>query len=285
MFCSFIFKRVLPCSRIYVFMKNESQEDFIDQNRLFEREVLIREFKKIQRQRFWGHLAILPLGFGIIAILKFILGYRIRNIRAVRKKYKEVVKQNKPLIICPNHLTMIDSVILQWAFSPIPGYFLNYRTYSWNVPAMESFKSNWLSSVVTYLAKCIPIDREGSKEHHEMILTKMKYLIRKREPFMIFVEGGRSYSGHIDLDNVRYGIGKIVEDVGDCNILCVYLRGDKQKTYSKIPTKNDTFTISMEVLRPDLTAPKGLRNQRAISIRIMEKLKEMEDRHFASFLR
>lgn len=265
-------------------MRSEEEEEFIDQNRLFDRELLIREFRKIQLQKFWGHFAILPLGFGIIFTLKYILGYRIRNIKTIRKKYKELMKQGKPVIICPNHLTMIDSVILQWAFASIPRYFSYYRYFSWNVPAVESFKSNWLNSLVTYLGKCIPIDREGTKEHHEMVLTKMKYLIRRKEPFTIFVEGGRSRSGKIDLENVKYGIGKIVEDVGDCNILCVYMRGDKQKTYSQIPAKKDILTVSLEVLKPDLIATKGLRNQRAISIRIMEKLKEMEDRHFASFL-
>lgn len=263
-------------------MDHEALEEFIDQNRLFDRDVLLKEFKRVQWQKFWGKVAILPLSVIIIFTFKFILRYRIRDIKEVRKQYRQLLKQNKPLIICPNHLTMIDSVILHWAFASIPRYFFNYRYFSWNVPAVESFKSNWMNSSVTYLSKCIPIDRQGSKEHHEMVLTKMKYLIRKREPFTIFVEGGRSRIGRIDLDNVKYGIGKTVEDVGDCNILCVYLRGDNQKSHSAIPAKKETFTIDMEVIKPDLTTPRGLRNQRDVSIRIMKKLKSMEDRYFAS---
>lgn len=263
-------------------MKKEELEEFIDQNRLFEKKTLLREFKRVQWQKFWGKIAILPFSVAIIATFKYILGYKIRNIKEIRKQYSQLLKQDKPLIICPNHLTMIDSVILHWAFAPIHRYVFNYRYFSWNVPAVESFKSNWINSSVTYLAKCIPIDRKGSKEHHEMVLTKMKYLIRKREPFTIFVEGGRSRIGRIDLDNVKYGIGKTVEDVGDCNILCVYLRGDHQKSFSTIPAKNETFTVAMEVIKPDLTTPRGLRNQRDISIRIMKKLKSLEDQYFAN---
>ncbi len=67
-------------------------------------------------QREVGRLAaffwVLPIAF----ILLVLMGYRIRNVAGVRTRYRALVKQSgRPLLICPNHLTMMDSAVVAWA--------------------------------------------------------------------------------------------------------------------------------------------------------------------------
>ena len=60
---------------------------------------------------------------------------------------------------------------------------------------------------------------------------------------MIFPEGTRSRTGRIDTENFSYGAGRLIEHIPECQVLCIYLRGDKQNTYSSIPKFNDRLSI------------------------------------------
>jgi hypothetical protein len=41
-------------------------------------------------------------------------------------------------IICANHLTMIDSFIVDYAFFSLGQYIINYRKLPWNLPVVLS---------------------------------------------------------------------------------------------------------------------------------------------------
>lgn len=240
-------------------------------------------FKKVVRnlkiQKFADHLIFLFLGRLMFLVLRFVRGYKIKNIKEVREKYKKIISIGQPILICPNHLTMIDSLILHLAFGSITWYFFHFNFFSWNLPAIENFKSKLIPRVITYLGKCIPIDRKGTQEHIELVLEQVRYLLRKKEVFLVFPEGGRSRSGRIELENTTYGIGKIIQDVENLKVLCVYMRGDNQLTYSYQPKNGDEFYIDMELITPQ-SDKKGLRATRDNSLQVMTKLKEMEDLYF-----
>lgn len=238
------------------------------------------EYFKLLIQIFWGGLFVLPLGYAIVFWLRFILGYKIHNLKEVRKTYKKLIKTKQPILICPNHLTMIDSMILIWAWGSMLWYQFNYGKLSWNVPAVENFKNTWFRSVITYLSKCIAVDRQGSKEHHESVLKKTIYLIKLGHVFTYFPEGGRSRTARIDTENIRYGVGKLVEDIPNIKVICVYMRGDGQEEYSEIPKKGESFSIMFRELYPK-TQHKGLRAHRDLSTQIIQTLKQMEDEYFA----
>jgi len=238
-----------------------------------------REIISLNLQIFWGWVTILPLTYGIIYVLRFILKYRIRDINKVRAEFKKLTKTNRPILICPNHMTMIDSIILIWASGSMLWYFFHYRKFSWNVPAIENFKNTPVRSIITYLSKCIPVDRTGSRHHHQTVLLKTYYLLKKKNIFTYFPEGGRSRKGRIDMDNVRYGVGKIVAEIPDIKVLCVYMRGDNQKDHSDIPQKGETIEIAFRELNPSSKST-GLRAHREHSYEIMETLKSMEEEYF-----
>jgi hypothetical protein len=257
-------------------MENSS---VVSNNDIQSEKSLKLEYLKLKIQIVFGWLVVIPLGTIIVFWLRFIQGYRIKNLSEMRKTYRKMTKGKQKILICPNHLTMIDSLVLVWACGSMSWYMFNYRKLTWNVPAVENFKTTWMWSVVTYLSKCIPVDRQGSKEHHDLVLKKTIYFLDKGEVFTLFPEGGRSRKGRIDAENVRYGVGKIASEISNLKVLCIYMRGDHQLDYSEAPVKGETFELSFKELIPK-TEYTGLRAHRDISQQIINTLKEMEDEYF-----
>jgi hypothetical protein len=174
---------------------------------------------------------------------------------------------------------MFDSLYLLHAFGSTLDYLADFQSFSWNVPAVENFTDNLLWRTVVYLGKCIPIDRAGDAAHHKKVLDKLAYLASKGEPCMIFPEGGRSRTGRVDVESVTYGVGRVLAALEEPQVVCAYLRGDRQDTYSDLPVAGDTLRLSVEVINPQTTQV-GLRGARDLSRQVAEKLREMEERYF-----
>ncbi len=117
-------------------------------------------------------------------------------------------------------------------------------------------------TVCCYLLKCVPISRGGDRNAVKSTLEKIAYLLQRGETFLLFPEGTRSRGGRIDLENFQYGVGRLFSKAPDCRVMCVYLRGDGQDTYSNFPKYKETFTVKSEICHP-VTGLKGLRAQRA----------------------
>ena len=125
------------------------------------------------------------------------------------------------------------------------------------------------------------MDRQGESDHHNLILAKFLYLLRRKNVCVIFPEGGRSRSGRIEPENVQYGVGRMIQELGECRVICIYQRGEKFKTLSVQPPGDDNYHIVLEAVHPR-TDVQGYRGARDISRQIINKLKEMEDAWFAS---
>jgi len=97
---------------------------------------------------------------------------------------------------------------------------------------------------------------------------------------MIFPEAGRSRSGRVEADSAAHAVGRILTSVPGCQLLCVYLRGDRQQTWSTVPARGDSFYIDFEVVEPqsDLS---GMRRSRDFSQQIVDRLVGMEEKYFA----
>lgn len=241
-----------------------------------------------KRSRFFLHLqdVLGRLAIFLIAAFYFFIAralfYRVRNLREIRRQcFAEFEKHKGPWIICANHLTMIDSFILGYASFSFLKHFTQYKRLPWNLPERRNFQSNIFLAVLCYLSKCIPVDRGGSREKTKLLLDKCIYLLRKGHAIMIFPEGGRSRTGKVDRENFSYGVGRFIQDVEDCKVMCIYLRGDRQKGYSLIPAWGDKFYAAMEVLEPTRVERTGLRAQREYAAQIIKRLAEMEEKYFA----
>lgn len=229
-----------------------------------------------------GRLAVFFTGILTLLFVR-ILGYRIRGLRQVREKCRGEFREHPgPWIICANHLTMVDSIILTYGLQPLTRYMTDYRLLPWNLPEQENFQRNIFLTALCYLSKCIPIHRGGDRDEMKSNLDRCSWVLAENQNLMIFPEGGRSRTGKIDREQVSYGVGRFVKDFADCRVMCVYLRGDRQDGYSTIPKYGDKFTMSVETYRPERLSFNGLRAQKFYAEQIIERLARMEDDYFAS---
>jgi len=198
----------------------------------------------------------------------------------IRKRYRELVEFDRtPLLICANHLTMIDSAIIAWALAGPWWYLRHFRTLPWNTPERVNFASHPLHRVLAYIFKCMPIRRGGRRAEVAQTLQRFSDAIGKGEVGLIFPEGGRSRSGRVDVENAAWGVGRVVKSIPNCRVLCVYLRGDAQSDYSNLPEKGDRLRISLATLEPK-SEHRGLRGSRDVARQIVSKLSEMERDYF-----
>ena len=236
--------------------------------------------KQLMVQRVLGNILIFPISIFIVLLFKFFLRYKINNTKEIRKYYKQIRKDKKrPLLICSNHLTLIDSIIIYWSLASIWHYTFSFQDLAWSVPDIITSRKTVFTRLVTYCCKCIPIDRTGSSEHHKNVIESILFILRIKQPVHIFPEGGRSRHPFIQPEMARYGVGKIIQNLGKCNILIVYMRGSLQKKYSDYPKRNNRFTLFLDIFEPKIEQ-KGLAEQRNITLKIMNYLKKMEEKFF-----
>jgi hypothetical protein len=212
--------------------------------------------------------------------MRAVRGHRIAGLHEARQTYQRAVASGRPTLVCANHLTLYDSAFLHHAFGSTVDYLTNFRLFSWNVPAVENFAKSPLWRLLVYLGKCIPIDRAGDAAHHKAVLDKVTFLVAQGEVCTIFPEGGRSRTGRVEVAQATYGVGRVLAALDRPQVVCAYLRGEKQATYSDMPARGDVLHLTAEVIEPS-TSLAGIRGARDLARQVVHKLHEMEERHFA----
>jgi 1-acyl-sn-glycerol-3-phosphate acyltransferase len=216
-----------------------------------------------------------------VALMRFGLRWRIEGLAAARRQFRAVVRADGgPLLVCGNHLTMIDSALIAWALGSPSWYLTHYATLPWNVPERQNFARSLTSRILVYLMKCVPVTRGGDRGEVAAVLNRLVYLLQRGEAVLIFPEGGRSRSGKVDLENAAYGVGQMIGTLRGCRVLCVYLRGEHQDGWGDLPARGERFRVRLECLQPtsDLA---GLRAARDVTQQIVRTLSRLEEQHFA----
>lgn len=240
--------------------------------------------KGLLAQARWQHLLCRVLHIPLYAVctgmMKYKARYVIENMAEVRRQFRELAREPGPILIASNHLTFIDSVLLIWAFGSNFWYLSHFDRFSWNLPAGDFFKKKLLYRFIALISKCVFIHRDGSKEHKDSVLTLCLHLLRAGEVVTIFPEGKRSRTGRFDPDKLTYGVAKLVTQLGRCRVLCVYVRGDRQDSFSNYPAPGSRFRISMQPL--DMVARgKSRESYQEIVDKVGTTIKALEDRYFA----
>jgi 1-acyl-sn-glycerol-3-phosphate acyltransferase len=268
-------------------MQNSGHHDLtskvlINKNSMLEKTSIFAKYtkKRLAIQKFISFIVLIPFFYSLIFIFKYILKYKIENVKFIRHKFKKLVKQKKPLIICPNHLTFIDSCLIIWALATPTWYIFNFRYFSWNLPAGDFFGKKLRYRIIAFIAKCIFIHRDADSSHHNEILNICQNLLSKGEILTIFPEGKRSRTGKFESKKLTYGVGKILQGVPDCNVLCIYLRGDKQEIYSNYPSRSSRFYMNMELISPK-TSLQGREGYADLIQQISSVIKEQENQYFS----
>jgi len=209
------------------------------------------------------------------------MGYRIKNLQQLRSQVRTAMGEHRGgWIICANHLTMIDSVILAYAIMPLRHYVRHFREMPWNLPERANFQKNIVLTILCYLSKCIPISRGGDRIKMKETMEKCIHLLNNGSNLLIFPEGGRTRTGRVDRDSFSYGAGRLAQKSEHCRILCVFLRGIGQECYSAIPRHGETFLGEAVSFIPDDVAG-GLKGQRELARQIVEILAAMEEEWFS----
>jgi 1-acyl-sn-glycerol-3-phosphate acyltransferase len=238
--------------------------------------------RKLSLQQFLGGIASVvtaPLCFLFIKLR----GYRIRDLKKIRNDVKNICRQYEgPWLICPNHLTMIDSLVITYGLLSLSDHILHFRHVPWNLPERKNFHKNILLVVLCYLLKCIPVDRGGLREEVQRLLDKCLQILNWKQRLVIFPEGTRSRNGRVDRENFSYGVGRLVDEQKDTRVMAVYLRGDGQETWGSAPRFRESFTMMVEPFIIERKEGGGLRVQREYARQIVERLASLEEKYFAS---
>ena len=239
----------------------------------------------VSKGLFWlqymlGWMAIFVIGPLYFVVLKA-MGYRVRDLKKLRREFALQIKKHEgPWIICANHLTMVDSLILVYATTSLDAHLRHYQMIPWNLPEQDNFQRNILLSIFCYLGKCIPINRGGDPEKMKKTLDKCADVLSRKQNLMIFPEGTRSRTGRVNTENFSYGVGRFIKDFPDCKVICLYLRGDGQDSYGTIPKFGEYFTMLMSVLEPIRTEDSGPRAWRYYAEQVIKSLARMEEDYF-----
>ncbi|HON58030.1 MAG TPA: lysophospholipid acyltransferase family protein [Smithella sp.] len=228
-----------------------------------------------------GRMAILFLAPLYFLAFK-VMFYRVGNLREIRRRCQaEIAAHEGGWLICSNHLTMIDSFILSYAIFGLGGHIAHYKKLPWNLPEIDNYRNNWFLTALCYLSKCIPVNRGGSREKMKETMAKCVYLLERGGIIMIFPEGRRSRTGYVDREGFSYGPGRLIKRAPNVKVMCMYLRGERQKNFSAVPVWGEKFYVRMEVFTPRPLAGGDLRAQRDYSAQIIEKIAAMEEEYFA----
>ena len=128
-------------------------------------------------QREFGRLSAIFWIPASAFVLRVIMRYRIKDVTELRERFRTLVREtDKPILICPNHLTMADSALVTWALGGSWWYLFRYRWVPWNLPEYHNFASNWLNRAAAWMVKCIPVVRGGPREHVSKVLNKIQHV-------------------------------------------------------------------------------------------------------------
>lgn len=215
-----------------------------------------------------------------VAVMRFALGWRIEGHAEARRRYREIRGDGRsPVLVCANHLTLVDSAVIAWALGS-PWWFLtHFAALPWNVPERRNFAASLVQRVLVYLMKCVPITRGSDRKEVAAVLDRLVHLMARGEAVLIFPEGGRSRTGRIDLDNPTYGAGRIAAELPGCKVACVYLRGAGQTTYGDLPARGERFHVRVTSITPASTRG-GLRGSVETSRQILDELVTLERSYF-----
>ncbi len=236
----------------------------------------------LEVQRLVGRCLLLVLGLFVRFMVKNYYRISVEDQARLQNEYRVLIAGAKgPLILCPNHLTMVDSVIHAIFLNSIQGYFFNYASLPWSVPEHTKFYRKWHWRLVCYLGKCIPVLRNGPPEESRRTLAKMRYVLRRGDILSIFPEGRRSRTGKVDTKDFSYATGQLLKLEESPEVICLYVRGKKFGGFADFPNRNEEFHFSMEKIKLH-SEFKGMKRARDYSSQIIQKLHTMEDEYFAN---
>lgn len=233
--------------------------------------------RQLLRQRFASWLVLPLVALAIKIILKAFCGYRCRDQKALRQAVSRSLAQvgPVPVIICANHLTLIDSMLIATFLWPTGFGRVGLPKLPWHVPERQNFGRNWWLRLGCYFGKCIFVERQGTFASRRQTYLKLRYLLTQHQVVCLFPEGGRSRTGRVAAQAPYQGVGRLLQEAPGAVVLCLYMRGDQQLTFSAWPRRGEVFSVLASVLRPEMTA--GAQGRKAMTQAVIAELQRLEE--------
>jgi hypothetical protein len=215
----------------------------------------------------------------LVAWLRLVAGYRIEDAAPVRARYRALRREGGPLLVCPNHLTMIDSALVAWALAGPAAFLRDFASLPWNLPDRSHFASQWWKRAAVYVLKCLPVDRGGRRGELAGVLDSAAWLLRDGDALLVFPEGRRSRSGRVERDAKSWGPGRLIAAAPGCRVLCVHLRGEHQDGLGVAPRRGERFRVRLDCFEPR-SERIGLRRSLDLTQQVLARLAALEEQHF-----
>lgn len=236
-----------------------------------------REERALRLQRAASRLCS-PLWIPLLdLILVGLMRWRIEGRDELRRLYAELRRSRAPLLVCANHLTKLDSFAIARGLGSAGFFLRDFGALPWNAPERTLFAASPWQRALAWLFKCVPVRRGGSRREVAGAIEKLRFLMQRGEAVLLFPEGGRSRSSRVEVESAAYGVGRLVGALPGCRVLCVYLRGRGQESWSDAPRRGERFALAACVIEPK-TEQRGLRASLDLSRQIVTQLAELERR-------
>jgi 1-acyl-sn-glycerol-3-phosphate acyltransferase len=245
-------------------------------------ELTLRNRMALRVQRLLSYLGLIVFGPVVLGLYHFRFRFSAHDLRQVRARYRALRAAHPgPLLICSNHLTLIDSIVQSVLLGSVWGYLRHPAALPWNLPEARNYYHNWRWRLVCYLGRCIPVQRGASREQAALAQARMRYVLDRGDAIAIFPEGKRSRDGRVDDRDFSYGVGQLLNQMPDAKVLCIYLRGMRFGGFADFPRIGERFYLQLQMLAPQ-SASQGLRRARDLSAQVIARLKAMEAEYFAA---
>jgi len=224
---------------------------------------------------FWISLAFAVVQFGV--------RYRFEGVKELRREFARAARDGGgPVLVCPNHLTLADPLLVGWSLGSLSWYARHWWAPPWIVLAQKNVERIFPAMLrpLAWIAKCIPIPRGGNRFAVAAVLERLKNLLMLGDAVLIFPEGRRGRNGQVDVQANTYGVGRVLQAVPGCRVLCIYIRGELQQSWSDIPACGDRFHVRFAWLEP-MSDARGMRRSVELTNQVLSRLANLENEHFA----
>jgi len=242
----------------------------------------LRALLALRAQRAISYLGFVLFGPLLVGLFRYRFRFSAYRIDAVRSQYRALRAAHPgPLLICSNHLTLIDSIIQAIVLGSLWEYLRHPASLPWNLPEVKNFYHRWQWRLLCYLGRCIPVQRGGSAEQARRATARMRNVLAMGDAIAIFPEGKRSRDGRVDARDFSYGVGQLLNLVPEATVLCVYLRGMRDGGFADFPRPGERFYVQLRMCSTQ-SAQQGLRRARELSAQVIAQLQAMEAEYFAA---
>jgi 1-acyl-sn-glycerol-3-phosphate acyltransferase len=181
------------------------------------------------------------------------------------------VPEHGPAVLCPNHLSFFDSVLMMMAFDR-PVYFIGKADYL----------SSWKTRRLFPALGMIPIDRDcGARAM--LALDAALDVLRGGALLCIYPEGTRSRDGHLHRGYV--GAARVATAVG-CPILPVGIVGtlDIQPPGARLPRLRRACSVSIgqPLVATDTDRDNRRNSARAVTNELMERIAALSGQRYVA---